>query len=90
MCELCDPIERKTKWYWPLDEEYLDKTNWRILDCDKCKVPMIVYKEHDKLPTMDELMFVLLQAYSLGITGRIRMEQSKIKDHFHFHVMSEK
>jgi len=78
MCELCRR-ELRTKLYYE-DEK------WWVVDCDTCRIPMIVLKEHRAIlsPAQSEELMTL--AHDLFGPNWIRWEMRRIKDHFHAHV----
>ena len=80
MCELCN-LEKKTKWYYE-DKDFI------ICDCETCKIPMVVPKEHADAATS------LTKVYIAGlVTGvfkksfHFRTEPRKVKDHWHWHII---
>lgn len=84
MCELCN-LERNSMWYYE-DEDFI------ICNCITCKIPMIVTKDHDRIPGGE-----ITKAYIKGLVKGVfhgknfhfRKEQRKIKDHWHWHIILE-
>ena len=82
MCELCN-LERKTTWhYW--NDIFI------ICDCETCKIPMIITKEHVNYPEG------INESYVHGLVKgvfkrkfRFRKEQRKVFDHWHWHIIFE-
>ncbi len=78
-CELC-LLEKKTKWYFENNE-------FVILECDTCKIPMVVWKQHGANPPHEVLYDMQSKAKELfGINITFRMLMRKLPEHFHFHV----
>lgn len=78
-CDLCK-LEHKTSWYY-------EDSDFVILECDTCHVPMVVYKKH--IIKMPERKIIYIKKLSYQIFGEqitFREEQRKIKDHWHIHI----
>jgi len=58
-----------------------------VVDCVKCRIPMVVIKRHDVNATEAERQRInqVVQAHWPG--ARLRCELRAIKDHFHCHVV---
>lgn len=83
MCELCN-LEKKTKWYY--EDEY-----FIICDCETCKIPMILPKDHADDATRVVKWYI--QGLVMGIFKKkfhFREEPRRIKDHWHWHIILEK
>jgi hypothetical protein len=83
MCEFCN-LEKRTKWYYE-DDEFI------ILDCETCKIPMIVSKEH-----ADDITS-LAETYIRGLIKGIFKKKFHFRDdegkdgqgHWHWHIILE-
>jgi len=85
-CELCD-LEKKTKWYYE-DSEFV------VCDCETCKIPMIVSKDHNfRLKDFPghgaDRIFKIVQKVFPGRDFYFRTEQRKVKNHWHWHIIFE-
>lgn len=81
-CELCKR-EHKTKWYYENEEDIFD-----IFECETCHLPMVVLKRHDMTITIYEMVFMVMLVKRLfGSDAKLRLEQRKIKDHWHAHII---
>jgi len=78
VCELCR-LKPKTTWY------YEDK-DWVIFDCETCGIPMIVYRHHGELPSVNKVWEILYEIPFPCVGLKVRTEQRKIKDHWHIHL----
>ena len=85
MCDLCK-LEALTKVY------YNDSTQFMILECKTCHVPMAVWCEHTmKISFEEESEFALqLHKVAIEVFGKenyyIDKNQKAILDHLHWHV----
>ena len=83
-CALCDLKETS--------KIYKDTSEFIIIECKDCHVPMVVWKDHTMkiaknqwLMMIDELIVVGKKVF--GMTNfRIDMKQRKIPDHLHWHA----
>jgi len=85
MCELCEvfdnPDSIKTGLYW-------DGRDMKILECKTCGVPMGVIREHKaKVSSGMKAKYRNGCKRIFGDDIKIRWKMSKIKDHFHFHII---
>ena len=91
-CPLCnifkDPKQYiKTKLYYPTVEELEKNPDFVILDCETCKVPMVVIGEHTTSIGREQWGRVLYQCRRLfGKSMRLRLKRRSIKDHWHAHL----
>jgi len=89
-CPLCSIFTEKniyTKLYWPNNIEEVPESEFVILDCDTCKIPMVVYGDHVMSLTKESwgrILYRCRKLFGSGIT--LRKSQRKILDHLHFHV----
>ena len=82
MCELCN-LKKRTEWYYE-DDEFI------ICDCETCKIPMIVSKEHtDSVTKVTEGFIYGLVKGVFKKKFRFRITPRKIIDHFHWHIIME-
>jgi len=78
-CELCT-LEKRTRWFYE-DSEFI------ILECDTCHIPMIVWKYHGMNLTERKITYIKKLSEDLfGSQITFREEQRKIKDHWHIHI----
>ena len=83
-CDLC-LLQRKRNVY--IDNEY-----FIIMDCDSCRVPMVVWKEHTMdVPEPDEQMMevFLIETANMFYEGKsyfIDKKQRAVLDHIHWHA----
>jgi len=80
MCELCN-LKLETKLY------YIDDS-CTILDCKTCHVPMVVLKNHTMLLSLGDLIHIVKCITEVfGGFVSLRMDQRKIMDHWHAHII---
>jgi len=63
---------------------------WIILDCNKCKIPMIVWRGHDKelpIDTMKQADAICNMLF--GDNWKWRNTEKSIPEHWHEHVHEE-
>jgi len=92
-CPLCEiflhPEENiKTKLYYPESTDKVSESEFVILDCKTCKVPMVVVKNHvTEIPKelWGKILRECRQLFGKGM--RLRTHMRKIRDHAHFHKM---
>ena len=91
-CELCPPVEQRTKWHYEDDLIV-------VFDCDTCRPPIkpaqyqvVSFKFHDE-PTAEEWDYAKAKALELFPGSYLRMWRSgglafdeKVMEHPHFHV----
>lgn len=83
MCELCNYIP-KTKLYYETKE-------FRIFDCDFCNIPIVALKSHTMEIDTKTLSKILGKIkLFFGEKCRLRLNQRKIQDHFHMHILCNK
>lgn len=89
-CSLCF-LQKKTSWLEKFFGPY-----WKIIICDHCGVPQVVYKFHSISPPQDhkEKMIQALQRAAEEFFGSddfyIDETQRKIKNHWHIHARKGK
>lgn len=87
LCEIFTKKNIKTKIYWPLDIEDVPKSEFVILECTNCKVPMVVLGEHVTSVSKEcwgRILYRCRKLFGGGIS--LRTYQRTIKDHIHYHV----
>ena len=82
-CELCEAA-RFTEWY------YEDEICWAA-ECEACRVPMVVWKQHSPTPPEDvraHLARVLTEVATAKGFGRWVADDvmRSIPDHYHVHA----
>ena len=78
----CDFCEREVKTHLYLE----DNICW-IVDCESCKIPLVVYKKHGICRDLWEQVHMENKARELFGKDCKFIYETKIKDHFHFHVV---
>jgi hypothetical protein len=75
----------------PITERYYDDDVCWVAECDSCWVPMVVWREHDPLPSADTK--AALHARLLEVVARhfdyqpwIDDNMRNIPDHYHAHA----
>ena len=92
-CPLCklflQPKESiKTKLYYPSRIEDLKNVNFCIIECEDCKIPMVVSAEHLDYISDDIWRNSNYQCRKLfGRNVDFRTKQNKLHDHSHYHVI---
>ena len=94
-CPLCEIfLDRtnnlKTKLYHPQEYEII-YNDFIIIDCDTCKVPMVVIRDHvSDIPS--ELWGRILYRCKkmFGNDIRLRTKSRTIHDHWHAHIIKPK
>ena len=82
-CELCSAA-RLTPWF------YEDEVCW-IADCEICYVPMVVWRQHGRVPPPDALSHMhdrlaRVADEQLVVGHYIDDNMRKIPDHYHAHA----
>lgn len=84
-CRLCALYEKREIY----TTFYYEDEDWIIVECDQCKVPMIVYKRHEGHPPQEVRDAALRKIASVmaeyGIPGWFDDRMRSIKDHYHAH-----
>ena len=89
-CPLCDIFldsKPKTKLYWPEKIEDINNSEFIIVDCLTCKIPMVVYRDHVTTITKEawgRILYRTRKMFGGGIS--LRCKPRKIFDHYHCHV----
>ena len=83
-CDLCT-LEKKTKWHYESEKIV-------ICNCMTCKTPMVLLKRHTMSPTQEELDEIKKACDEWFGEGeyKFRIEQRRIPDHMHWHLIFEK
>ena len=95
-CPLCDiflnPYKYiKTKLYYPDDISKVSSSDFIIIDCKTCKIPMIVIRDHvDSVSKnlWNKILYVTKKQF--GYSTHLRCKPRQIKDHFHCHINIKK
>jgi len=94
-CPLCeiflDPKKNiKTKLYYPKFDE-ISKSDFVIINCQSCKVPMVVVRDHVTEISNDLWRSILYYSKrEFGLNIKLRCRARTIKDHYHCHVIKPK
>lgn len=83
LCRLWHDREITTTFYYE-DDLVL------IVDCEKCRVPMVVVKRHDVDATLAERQRINQIVHKRWPGAKLRCEPQAVKDHFHCHVILPK
>jgi len=96
-CPLCEIFTNKhiiTKLYWPENIEDIPRSEFVIVDCKTCKIPMVVYGEHVTSITKEAWGRILYVCKRKLFGGGITLRRNKIDciDHisFYIHNINEK
>ena len=89
-CPLCRIFSHKeviTKLYWPESIEDIPKSEFVIVDCKSCKVPMVVLGEHITTINRETWGRILYRTKKIfGSRVTLRTKTRTIRDHWHAHV----
>ena len=89
-CPLCDIFLGKkieTKLHWPQSIDEIPNSEFLIIDCKTCKIPMIIYKDHTTTINKEAWGRILYKCKNMfGSDIVLRTRSRKIFDHFHAHV----
>lgn len=91
-CPLCNIFitkETKTKLYWPESIEEIPESEFIIVDCLTCKIPMVIYSEHITTITKEawgRILYRCRKIFGGGIT--LKCKPRKIFDHHHCHIVN--
>jgi len=92
LCEIFINPEKyiKTKVYYP-EIDKINTSEFVILDCKTCKVPMAVVRDHTTNVSKELWGKVLYECKNqFGYNIQLRCKPRKIFDHFHCHVIEKK
>lgn len=84
MCDLC-VLEKRTEWFF-------ENSHFVIIECDTCRVPVVVWRIHETDVEDADLTGMKMEAVKVArsVFGEnnwvFDMERRKILDHFHFHI----
>ena len=87
LCRIFSHKELKTKLYWPEKIEDIETTEFAIVNCQTCGVPMIVLGEHVTTITREcwgRILYRCRRIFGGGIT--LRKKRLQIFDHWHCHI----
>lgn len=91
-CELCRIFTNKeipTKLYWPENIEDLKESEFAIVECKTCNIPMVVYGEHVETITREAWGRILYRSKKIfGGNITLRTKPRRIFDHFHCHIIN--
>jgi len=89
LCEIFINNEPKTRLYWPENKEDIKNSEFIIVDCLTCKIPMVVYREHVTTITKEAWGRILYRSRRLFGGGiSLRCKPRKIFDHYHCHILN--
>ena len=89
-CPLCRIFSHKeviTKLYWPERVEDIPDSEFVIVDCKSCKVPLIVLGEHltdINRECWGRILYMTKKIFGKWVT--LRLKTKTIRDHWHCHV----
>lgn len=76
-CSLCKLFENNPVLY-------------KEIECDTCKVPLVVYRCHTMYIPLNHLREMILYVFKkYGERVRVRLQAHSIRDHFHIHIYPE-
>ena len=84
-CELCKLSQNP-------DKELITKLHYIdnkiiICDCKSCKIPMLVWRKHTMTLGQEDLEYILEVLKKEFPDYEVRMNQRKIKNHLHWHLL---
>jgi len=93
-CPLCDIFnnkELKSKLYYPESKDGIESSEFVVVDCVSCNIPMVVYGEHLTSVTSEAWGRILYQCRKIfGNTITLKPQQRTIRDHIHWHIYNIK
>lgn len=90
LCRIFSHGEVKTKLYWPETKEEVAGSEFVIVDCSDCHVPLIVLGEHIEDITRECWGRILYRCRLIfGSNMRLRLHRRKIQDHWHAHLINK-
>jgi hypothetical protein len=91
LCKIFNELDIHTKLYYPDKNKILEFDDFVILDCETCKVPMVVVSDHVTEIGKEQWGRILYRCKLLfGDSVKLRTKTRKIKDHWHAHLYSYK
>lgn len=92
-CPLCEiflnPVDNiHTKLHYPENISDIKDSEFVILNCDTCKLPMVIHKDHVTSITRESwgrLLYICKKTFGSRI--KIRNSPKIISDHFHCHII---
>lgn len=89
LCRIFSHSEVRTKLYWPETIEKVPDAEFAIVDCETCKVPMVIISDHVVDITRECWGRILYRCRKLfGINMKLRTHMRKIRDHQHYHLIT--
>lgn len=95
-CPLCEiflnPEDNlHTKLYYPENPKDIKTCDYIVIECQTCKVPMFVIRDHVNSISSDLWGRILKTSRELfGYNVRLRTKPRTIKNHWHAHVIEKK
>ena len=90
LCRVFSHGEIKTKLYWPENPEDIRNSEFIIVDCMTCKIPMVIYRDHVSSILNEPWGRILYRCKKIfGEDVKLRCKAKSIKDHFHCHIVKE-
>jgi len=89
LCRIFSHEEIITKLYYPEKKEDVKTSEFVIVNCKTCKIPMIVYRDHVTTISKESwgrLLYICRKQFGSGT--KIRNRPRTIKDHFHCHIIN--
>jgi len=81
-CELCDLSRGHV-----ITKKYYEDDKVIIVDCKSCEIPMLTLKDHRMDVSKKEKEEFTKLISRLFPESKIRKQQKKIPDHFHWHIL---
>lgn len=91
-CPLCRIFTHKevvTKLYWPNTIEEVPDSEFVIVDCKSCNIPMVVLGEH--VTSLNKECWGRILYRTKNIFGKniiLRTKTRTIRDHWHAHIQN--
>lgn len=90
LCELFKKFSDDTKLYYPTNKEDISKSEFIIIDCKDCKMPVVIYGEHITELTREAYGKILYKCRMLFGNDVILKDGHKIiNDHITLHKINK-
>ena len=89
-CELIKSLSENTKLYYPNRREEVSDSDFIIVDCEECNVPIVIYGEHITELTKETYGRILHRCKMLfGNTIKIGNKHRVVQDHWCLHCKKD-
>ncbi len=91
LCRIFSHGEVKTKLYWPNNPTDIPNSEFVIVDCETCKSPMVVVRDHVEDILSEQWGRILFKCRKIfGANMKLRCKPKKIFYHYHCHLENRK